>query len=75
MVQATLKLWGNFSVEIETTEVLTPEEKTIVTEGLQNAFCWIFLDDMPLPTGKEIRDNIDRLGPNISQKLRRVYRH
>lgn len=74
MATTTLRLWRNFSVNVESTEVLTPEEKAIVTEGLQKAFSWILLGEQ-LPDFKEIRRNIDRLKPNISQKLRRVYRH
>ena len=74
MATTTLELFRNFSVNVESTEVLTPEEEAIVTEGLQNSFCWIFLGQH-LPDFFEIKGNIDRLSPNISQKLRRIYRH
>ncbi len=74
MATTTLKLWGHFSVNVESTEVLTSEEKAIVVDGLQKAFCWVLIGE-PLPDFKEIRRNIDHIHPNISQKLRRVYWH
>lgn len=70
MAKTTLKpyLKEDILVDIESTEVLTPEEEEIVARGVRTAFCWCFEGEPP-PCISEIKQAINKTNPTVSSKL------
>lgn len=71
MAQTTLKPWleGYILADVESTKVLTPEEKEIVNQGVRLAFSWWNLPGEPPPSIVEIKRALGKANSTISEKL------
>ena len=70
MAKTTLKPWlkENIRVEVETTEVLTKEEKEAVARGIREAFSWCLAGES-WPSLGEIKQAIEEFNPALAKKL------
>lgn len=76
MAKTTVRLWRDYQcfVDIESTEVLSIEEKEIVTQVLAQAF-YLCLFGFPAPSPDIIERELDTIQPNLSQKISALYFH
>lgn len=70
MAKTTLKPYrkANILVEVETTEVLTEEEKEAVIIGIRTAFTGCFKYE-PWPVFGEIQREVEKTNPALAKKL------
>lgn len=71
MAKTTLKPWQEEYIlaDVESTKILTPEEKEIVKQGVRVAFIWWNLPGEPPPSITEVKRALGKAHSTISEKL------